>query len=228
MDKIILKVFELFDYKPIKSEVKIPFSSELYQSQKIEDYWLVYHGSPDVLLDEGVQSNLLKSSKRICADDALDKNINLLCLWKCDNFTEENIKLAHLVEEDLYFFKKYILYYTHDEMEDLYSEIQTHGINSIFREFPLKPEIFEQYKIFSGYLNEGWQALLYRMCIKLTFITLSQAENEQLANLSEIIEEQIASQSLGEYEDVLEKIERINDLEADELLDSLEKGFSHE
>ncbi|WAJ71993.1 ABC-three component system middle component 1 [Catenovulum adriaticum] len=228
MNEIVSKIFELFDYKPVENEIKIRFESILYKSQKIEDYWLVYQGSPDSLLEEGIQSNLLKNSKRLCADDALDKNINLLCLWECHNFTEENIKTAHLVEEDLYFFKKYILYYTHNEMNELYQQIKMLGINSTFRELPLKPDFFESYKSLSDFFNEGWQALLYRICIKLTFITLSQTENEQLTNLSEMIEGEVANQTLNKYENMLKQIKDIDNLDPDELLNILEKAVPHE
>lgn len=228
MNEIISKIFELFDYKPVESEVKVRFESTLYKSQKIEDYWLVYQGSPDALLEAGIQSNLLKNSKRLCADDALDKNINLLCLWECDNFTEENIKSAHLAEEDLYFFKKYILYYTHDEMKELHKQIKKLGINSTFCELPLRPDFFENYKSFSGYFNEGWQALLYRICIKLTFITLSQTENEQLTNLSEMIEGEVTNQTLNKHENMLKQIKYIDNLDPDELFNILEKGVPHE
>jgi hypothetical protein len=237
MDELLLSVFSLFGYEyleiqkveglEVEGAVKDKsllndFTSRLFSSRSIQDYWLVYKGSPADLMEKGKQAELLKGCKLICKDDSLDKNLNLLCLWQCDDFTDEHFKAAHLVEEDMYFFKKYVLYFKSSELEGLQSKISEVGAESTFKQIPLKPAFFTRYKDLSA-LSDDWSALLYRICIKLTFITLNQHNTEQLTNLKGMISNDIRDKNLTNFERFMERIEDVENKEPAELLELLDK-----
>ncbi len=239
MDDLLSSVFNVFGYEYI--EVKIPektenetdyknknlleqFTSRLYSSGLIQDYWLIYNGSPSELMVKGKQAELLRACRLICDDDSLDKNLNLLCLWQSEKFSDEHFKAAHLAEEDMYFFKKYVLYFKNSDLEELQKNVSQMGIEQVFRELPLKPEFFTQYKDMAPLLDD-WRALLYRICIKLTFITLNQGDTEQITNLKEMIEKHIQRKGLLDFENVIERIEEDENKEPDDWLELLDKGM---
>jgi hypothetical protein len=237
MDELLSNVFSLFGYEHIK--IKPPekneketdynnrklleqFPSRLYSSGLIQDYWLVYTGSPSELMAEGRQAELLKACRLICDDDSLDKNLNLLCLWQNEKLSDEHFKVAHLAEEDMFFFKKYVLYFKELELEQLQNKISEIGVEEVFRKLPLKPEFFTQYKSLAPLLDD-WSSLLYRICIKLTFITLNQDNVEQLTNLKGMIEKDIQDKGLLDFENFIEHIEGVENKEPDDWLVLLDK-----
>jgi hypothetical protein len=237
MDELLSNVFSLFGYEHLK--VKTPksnesevdykneillekFTSQLYSSVSIQDYWLIYKGSPNELMVKGKQAELLKACRLICDDDSLDKNLNLLCVWHSEKFSDEHFKAAHLLEEDMFFFKKYVLYFKEVELEQLQIEISDIGVEPVFRQLPLKPEFFTQYKNLALLLDD-WRALLYRICIKLTFITLNQDNTEQLTNLKEMIEKDIQAKGLLDFENFIERIEEVENKDPDNWLELLDK-----
>lgn len=240
MNELLSSVFSLFGYENIK--IKLPeksenetdlnnrnllekFSSQLYSSGVIQDYWLVYSGSPSELMAEGKQAELLKTCRLMCDDDSLDKNLNLLCLWQSEKISDEHFKAAHLAEEDMFFFKKYVLHFKNAELEELQNKVSGIGIEQVFRELPLKPEFFAQYKSLKPVLDD-WSALLYRICIKLTFITLNQDNTEQLTNLKEMIEKDIDAKGLLDFENFIERVEDPENKEPDDWLELLDKEMS--
>jgi hypothetical protein len=239
MDELLLNVFSLFGYECLEvqkaeeledkgsskgKDLLSDFTSRLFSSRSIQDYWLVYKGSPSDLMEKGKQAELLKTCKLICEDDSLDKNLNLLCLWQCEDFTDDHFKSAHLVEEDMYFFKKYVLYFKSSELEGLQDKVSEIGAESVFKQLPLKPEFFTRYKDLSA-LSDDWSALLYRICIKLTFITLNQHNTEQLTNLKEVISNVIRDKGLTDFERFMERIEDVGNKEPAELLELLDKDM---
>lgn len=237
MDELLASVFSLFGYEHIKIELPEKpenetdfnnrylleqFSSQLYSSGVIQDYWLVYNGSPSELMTEGKQAELLKTCRLICDDDSLDKNLNLLCLWQSEKFKDEHFKAAHLAEEDMFFFKKYVLYFKQSELDELQKNVSEMGIEPAFKQLPLNPAFFTQYKSLAPLLDD-WRALLYRMCIKLTFITLNQDGTEQLTNLKAMIAKDIEGKGLLGFESFIEGVEDTKNKEPDDWLALLDK-----
>jgi len=234
MDDLLSNIFSLFGYEHIETKTlensandknkKLlgEFTSKLFSSSSIQDYWLIYNGSPKELMVKGKQAELLKACRLICDDDSLDKNLNLLCLWQSDNFSDEHFKAANLAEEDMFFFKKYVLYFKHSELEELQQNVSEMGLEPVFKQLPLKPEFFTRYKDMAPLLDD-WRALLYRICIKLTFITLNQDNTEQLTNLKEMIEKEILGKGLLNFENVIERIEKDEINEPDDWLELLDK-----
>jgi hypothetical protein len=180
MNKLIEKLFE--------SEGLIRHSNsdlELYkysQSGKT-NYWLIIHDTPIITAEQ--QAAWLNICKSATTDPALEKNINLLIVWKTDSASILSSKEVHHAEEDCYFFKKHVLPYTVDEFEALQQQIISRGFDTVFRQDITAPHIFAQYK--SHYLAGGWQSLLYRLAIKLPFIAIHSSGNTDLENLQRSI-----------------------------------------
>ncbi|MDE9535321.1 ABC-three component system middle component 1 [Xenorhabdus bovienii] len=158
-----------------------------YSSPGKTNYWLIIHDEPIITPDR--QAGWLNECKSATADPALEKNINLLIVWKTDSTSVLSSKEVHHAEEDSYFFKKHVLPYTAEEFEGLQQQIATQGFETVFHQTITTPLTFIQYK--SHYLEGGWQSLLYRLAIKLPFITLQSAGNTDLDNLERNIQGKI-------------------------------------
>ncbi|MCQ4445691.1 hypothetical protein NOX22_13980 [Enterobacter cloacae] len=180
MNKLIEKIFES------EGLIRHPTSDlELYkysQSGKT-NYWLIIHDAPTITAEQ--QAAWLNICKSATTDPALEKNINLLIVWKTDSASILSSKEVHHAEEDCYFFKKHVLPYTVDEFEALQQQIISRGFDIVFRQDITAPHIFAQYK--SHYLAGGWQSLLYRLAIKLPFIAIHSSGNTDLENLQRSI-----------------------------------------
>lgn len=158
-----------------------------YSTPGKTNYWLVIHDEP--IITPEIQAGWLSKCKNATADPALEKNINLLIVWNTDSSSVLANKRVHQIEEDSYFFKKHVLPYTTEELESLRQEIATQGFTAVFRESITAPSTFTEYK--SHYLEGGWQSLLYRLAIKLPFISVNSSNNSDLASLERNIQEKI-------------------------------------
>ena len=81
MDDLLSNIFSLFGYEHIETKIlensandknkKLlrEFTSKLFSSTSIQDYWLIYNGSPKELMEKGKQTELLKACRLICDDD---------------------------------------------------------------------------------------------------------------------------------------------------------------
>jgi hypothetical protein len=84
------------------------------------------------------------------------------------------------LEEDLYFFKKHVLYYTAVELEELKLQLNTLSLRCLLTEELVNPITFTRYKEKS---TGSWEALLYRIAIKLTFLPVLPRDSGELAEL---------------------------------------------
>lgn len=182
MINIIREIFEFYDYQPVGND-----SINLFKSKKMEDYWLLDHGTPEKFSYEN-QSNLLSECKELCNDASLDKNINLLCLWEVDNINPNVTARLHHLEEDLYFFKKHVFYYTNTEFESFQEQLKISDLNQILTKDLIDSSVFSDYKESNGL----WQSLLYRLVIKLTFMPVVQGAAGDLSELYETHKEKIS------------------------------------
>ncbi|MGO2334073.1 ABC-three component system middle component 1 [Proteus columbae] len=158
-----------------------------YNSTRKTNYWLVIHGEP--IITPEIQAEWLRKCKNSTVDPALEKNINLLIVWNTDSSKVLASKQAHHIEEDSYFFKKHVLPYTTEEFEALRQQIDIKGFATVFQESITAPNTFTEYK--SHYLEGGWQSLLYRIAIKLPFISVNSSGSSDLTSLERNIRERI-------------------------------------
>lgn len=176
MIEIIINTFEIFNYS------KLP-SSDIYifKSNVMEDYWVIFQGSPRQLLEKKGQSELMAQCKKVCTDPAFEKNANIVCLWNVESIDKKTIRQLHHAEEDIYFFKKNVLYYTKSELASFKEQSSVYPLRDLLQQYPTDPEVFQRYK---ASVNKGtWESLLYRICMKLTFIPIAQGADENISNL---------------------------------------------
>ncbi len=176
MIEIILKTFEIFNYS------KLPDSDiPIFKSNTMDDYWVIYQGSPSQLLEEKVQSGLMAKCKKVCVDLAFEKNASIICLWNVESIDKKSIRQLHQAEENIYFFKKNVLYYPKNELTSFRKQSSIYPLRDLLQRNPTNPEVFRRYK---ATINNGmWESLLYRICMKLTFIPIAKSSNEDISNL---------------------------------------------
>jgi len=217
MNNIIREIFEFYDYQPIGSD-----SINLYKSTKMEDYWLLVQGTPEDFNYES-QSDLLSKCKAICNDASLDKNINLLCLWGVDTINPNVTTRLHHLEEDLYFFKKHVFYYTNEEFESFKEYLKASDLDQILTKDLIDSSVFTEYK-----LNQGlWQSLLYRLVIKLTFMPVVKGTAGDLSELYETHKEKISKhQKLSLLDELIDQMSQEKlQMEPEDLVSYIEQSM---
>ncbi len=177
MIEIIQKLFADYGYK---SEME---KSLFYATDDKKEFWFI-HEWKENLLDN--QIDLFNKCVESISDSALKKNISMLILWKLPNGISEGIReRIMLVEEDAFFFKKYVLYYSEEELKDFNSVLKSHDL---IKEF-IEKEVISR-KNFVAYRNNSkknsWQDLLYRMAIKIPFVKVNIKEKNDLQYLFDI------------------------------------------
>ncbi|MGB0936389.1 MAG: ABC-three component system middle component 1 [Colwellia sp.] len=174
MNNLVQSIFEFYGYTDIGNS-----NFHLFKSNTMDDFWLVHNGEPE-LFDYETQSNLLSQCKEFCQNKSLEKNLNLLCLWEVPSINKSIASRLHHLEEDLYFFKKHVLYFTDLEHEELKLQLNTLSLHQLLTEQLINPSTFKNYKN----KNIGsWESLLYRIAIKLTFLSVSPGNSGELTEL---------------------------------------------
>ncbi|WP_269517928.1 ABC-three component system middle component 1 [Alteromonas sp. BMJM2] len=173
MIEFMEELFNIYGYEKIADQ-KFFF----FKSKYIEDYWIVIDGNPEKL-DHDAQSKLLYDCKTYCSSNSMEKNTNLLLLWRVDTVERSTLSRLNLLEEDLYFFKKHVLYYTEKEIDDFKNEVHENGIEQLFTKGLLSSEIFNNYKT----NRDSWENLLYKIAIKLTFLPIPDGESGDITQL---------------------------------------------
>lgn len=189
MNEIVRKLFSahLFTEKEVGNDLLFMLTDDI---SKKAIFWLVVKERDlDVLIDR--QSELFESCKKACQHDALEKNISLLVLWE----TSGSIDVRQLkkkimsIEEDLYFFKKHVLYYSSEEQDSLKRELDGKDVRDFLKVQIASQSTFKKYK--SNPLLQTWQALLYRTVIKLVFIKIDIDISDGLTSLFKTNRQQI-------------------------------------
>lgn len=192
---------DLFDsYDFIAGDTGDGLLFSLKESSSKKTFWLVVsENEPNFIIAR--QSELFVACKAACQDDALDKNISLLILW------ETGGKLDHInlsqnvmnVEEDAFFFKKHVLYYSIQEQNALCTAMNGKSFSSFIKEHVESKETFKGYK--ADPYAQSWQSLLYRTVMKLPFVQLRPATADGLESLFFINKERLKrkDQSLADF-----------------------------
>lgn len=117
MDNIITELFTSSNHELIVSE-KFRFFKLIDKY----NYWLVIErDNLSEVINE--QIDFFLEAKELIGERQFDKNANLLILHKVENLEQANKDTILEIEEDLYHFKKSIIYYTQDELEGLESRV---------------------------------------------------------------------------------------------------------
>ncbi len=182
MINLIHDLFESYGFIP--KEVTNGYFFETERLSNKTAFWLVIKESDmDSLLKR--QTDLFDDCKRICQHAALDKNLSMLVLWETNGNLEisEMKKKIMLVEEDDYFFKKNVLYFSAQESESLKEMMGDQSLFDFIETEVTSQKTFNQYKKIS--MLQNWQSLLYRIAIKVPFIEIKLDISDGLTSLFE-------------------------------------------
>jgi len=193
-------------------------------------YWLVIKvGDPSLALKG--QADLFSLCKEAVHNTALDKNISLLMIWNTGGGLDQvDMKQQIMrVEEDPYFFKKYVLYFSTEELKCLVNSLDQVSLDSFLHDNLTLTTTFSEYKN-NPISQESWQPLLYRISIKLPFISVPTEESRSLDSLFSQNEQVVLEhrdQSLAQLDKILFQQpeildnETIRDMKAISLLEKL-------
>ncbi|MGJ0299135.1 hypothetical protein NG744_09335 [Aliarcobacter cryaerophilus] len=227
MLNIICDLFELYNYEKIDLEQGFLFSHPNDSEKK--DFWIVIEEDnlSSVVLR---QSDILNDCKIKYESNDLEKNASLLILWNTTGELElsEMKKLIMHIEENPYYFKKHVLYYSPSELEEFNSKLEDNNLSDFFSSNITNEETFRDYK--KNPLQGSWRELFYRVTIKLPFINININTSSNIESLQHIINNKLENNNDNRlinlnnyffelYEDLT--IEQIESKEPSEIIDSL-------
>jgi len=178
MINIINSIFTSSNFKPTECDKGTIY--KLSEEEK-KSFWLVVTSENiDVILEQ--QSKYFENCKEAISDPALEKNLSLLILHRTSNLLDPSLKQKVLeIEENPYFFKKNVLYFTQNELDALL-KLSTSIIDMDFLGAHISSKkTFTAYK--ENLNNESWQSLLYRLAIKIPFVKLNLGFADSLEDL---------------------------------------------
>lgn len=195
MREVLSNVFNINDFK--REEF---IKSDYYTSNKKLENYIVYDLEE---LSKSVVNNLLDNnlydlelhSSEIYLNKEMKKNTSVIFLVKVEDgkLTESEKKLIFKIEEDPYFYKKYVLWYSQNEMENISSYIENITDNLMNKDLfgNMKDSMLGKIKY-----NSDIHAyeLLCRIFIKLPFLTLKPiyTERNELSELKQNIDKKLS------------------------------------
>lgn len=169
INKLILTEFSQAGYSVI-GEIE---HSPILANEAKSDFWMIFGD-----FDKNEDAQLALYDKYRHATDsypAADKNISVLVLKKEERVEEEKRQWAVEIENDKFFFKKYVLLYTDEAFAKLQDEILVDAEKKL-SDYLCDRNVFEQLKEDTP---DGAYTLLYGIAHKLPFL-LVQMEKSHL------------------------------------------------
>lgn len=223
MNELISQLFETYGYIPVEIGSYTLFKSN-EESHKT-DFWLVVTTEQLLSIRES-QISLFEVCNQIETSPELDKNLSMLILWNTGGNLELHTMKKQIVEieEDPYFFKKHVLYFSNTELTEFQRQIDGQSITEFLNNYIPSKEAFLTYK--NNSMSQSWQALMYRMAIKVPFIHINVNENESLESLFTQNQEALSAHtdnSLVGFNEALFSIDLVDvdDIDAEVLLTRL-------
>lgn len=223
MNDIITKIFQKSNHTQYETD-----GFSLFSLPDQSNFWVVIERENLLgLLDE--QVSLFLKSKEIINNPRFDKNANLLVINKVDVLENLDKQLLLKIEEDLYHFKKSVIYYTDLEFEKLKAKLAEENLLQDLETKILDEKIFEKHK--ESFDNNDFESLLYRLAHKLPFVKINVKQVNNLESLEDLNSKSITDNELN---DVLERElfllsdERLANMKDDELLKKLKPVKSNE
>lgn len=181
MEELLKQILTETDHKP--KNINVPCFSyhdkTFYFWINIEESRLrQFKNKDDYREDPNYKTVLEAYSKEVNAGEqhALEKNASLIVLVKCADISALTSLQQQilLMEEDEYFFKKYVILYTFDSISQLTSEI----IVSYLRSKVNDPDKFNSFST-AGYTSELAEYLVVlQLFIKLPFLKLEHGDEK--------------------------------------------------
>ena len=234
MINIIKNLFESYEYT-CQAVGEGNLFSKIESTNKHEFWFVIEEENLDTILSN--QDEILKMCIDINDADELVKNISMLVLWKTGGVLDFKVMKKKImpIEEDPYYFKKHVLYFSLEEYSKLIEEIDGQNVTDFVREKIPMTEIFLEYKL--NPRSQNWYELLYRIAIKLPFISINIDTNAGIESLEENINEKLTEhtdnclQNLNNkifelYEEM--SIDDLKSIEATELITNLLPSLTEE
>jgi len=188
-------------------------------------YWAVVEWEDLDHLAE--QSVIFNRCKELIDQPELDKNLSLVILIKLnDEAAIQGVKSTLIrIEENAYYFKKYVLHYDDVEYEQMKTQQGDKTALDFLTQQIVNSDCFKIYK--NEHRSVNWQSLVYRVALKLPFIPISITTNKGLASLFEDNQVKVAGKNLKVLDDHLSAayggltMKQIEDLSADAILNKL-------
>ena len=176
MKQLLAELFSRHNYSETLTE---EFSLFAPDDISQEAYWLVVESSPRTVIEN--QHSWLTKCREIYRNPAIEKNTSLICIWPVEKITDKIISEVHATEEDLFFFKKHVLYHTDAEIVSLNERLGEGNVADLILNSVNNPDVFSSYKNSLG--TESWEELIYRVVIKLGFIDIGEGEAADIEGL---------------------------------------------
>ena len=207
MKEVIKKIFN--DYNFEEQKITLPLTEEVFFAVNFNDECLNFYLVVfiDQIDDEFLENQVLEYYKAIKGleigyDERMDKNLSLLVCLRNDNEISSTglQKKIFEIEEDPYFFKKYVFTYNDVQREilsDYFNSPDTHSrrlLNNIVND----NELFISFKKNPNDNSNNLYSLCSKLLIKLPFIVFERDEKE-IEDLSEKIKGKLQDESLLEY-----------------------------
>lgn len=214
MREIIKKIFYDNDFKVLKledpfEENQVEFFAN-YSKDAVNFYLTVFvEDIKEDFLSEHVPLyfNAIKKLES-GYDERMDKNLSMVVCVNTDSITDQKItEKVFEIEEDPYFFKKYVIAYNEYHYTELKRQfdIGTESSTVLLNKIANDTEKFLNYK--KGEINND--SILYEICtklmIKIPFLILEK-RNGKIEDLSEEINKELVSDELIEFNEILLKV----------------------
>lgn len=181
MIEVIKQLFEGSGFARKKSDFGHLFNRVDCQKK---DFWgVVSFDNITTFLED--QNRILNQCSEVYADPALLKNLSMIILWKTDGTIPLNsLKRSVMqIEEDAFFFKKYVLYYSSSELKGLVAELGDQPALAFLQTKLTSTDFFQEYK--KEPFSQNWQSLAYRIAVKLPFLSIVPEDNSSLSSLED-------------------------------------------
>lgn len=169
---------------------------------------------------ESEQLDCLISKFQSLKDSKIKKNTSLFILIKVDNLKEfynQYLSTIMTIEEDAYYFRKYVIFYTEGGLKKLNCSSKA-LVNYVHSEIEDDDSLFGKFE--NNMFFEDAYFIAMQLIIKLPFISLPHA-NEHFEMIEDRIESRIKDEHLIESEQKLNQIlEMLNVAEIKEQLES--------
>jgi hypothetical protein len=143
-------------------------------------YWILTESNDLNIID--YQTEIYKKQQDIAYAADFDKNCSLVVLHQRDQIDTVSFKKQILaIEENPYYFKKYVLYYSFSALEELKIEQNDKTSLSFLQSKMTNRECFNIYKSNPNAMN--WQSLIYRLAHKLPFIKVNTTAKNGIRQL---------------------------------------------
>ena len=188
-------------------------------------YWAIVEWNDLEQLTE--QSTIFNRCRELIDHPELDKNLSLIILIKLNEPSAiANAKSSIIkVEENAYYFKKYVLHYADAELEELKKQQGEKTDLDFLTHQVVNSECFKSYKVAHKIIS--WQSLVYRIAVKIPLIPITIKTNKGLASLFEDNQLKVTNKNLSPVDDHLSEkyarlsIKEIEALSADDILGKL-------